>query len=165
MSSTKRIGIEDARKRLGDLVEAVQQGGDIIITRNGRPAARLTRPITGTDVVRQMYRQIVSVARHEPFDLITHARRAAALLLGESEYDLRTETQLRVIETAELGIVAMCRAVGAVADALTEQPTELATIDRARSVMATLVEAPRIAGPVDDERRLANLIDTAPDID
>lgn len=37
------IGIEDARKRLGDLVTAVQQGADVILTRNGKPSARLVR--------------------------------------------------------------------------------------------------------------------------
>lgn len=42
MSSTKTIGIEEARGRLGSLVTAAQQGTTIIITRNGRPAARLT---------------------------------------------------------------------------------------------------------------------------
>jgi prevent-host-death family protein len=39
--SSKHIGIEAARGRLGDLVTAAQQGADIIITRNNRPAARL----------------------------------------------------------------------------------------------------------------------------
>ncbi|MFI9531062.1 type II toxin-antitoxin system Phd/YefM family antitoxin [Micromonospora rosaria] len=39
--STRKVGIEDARKRLGDLVTAAQQGADIILTRNGRPVARL----------------------------------------------------------------------------------------------------------------------------
>lgn len=41
--SSKEVGIEEARKRLGDLVTAAQQGGDIILTRNGKPAARLVR--------------------------------------------------------------------------------------------------------------------------
>jgi prevent-host-death family protein len=40
--SSKEVGIEEARKRLGDLVTAAQQGTDIILTRNGKPAARLT---------------------------------------------------------------------------------------------------------------------------
>lgn len=35
------VGIEDARKRLGDLITATQQGIDVTITRNGKPAARL----------------------------------------------------------------------------------------------------------------------------
>lgn len=41
--TSKEVGIEEARKRLGDLVTAAQQGADIILTRNGKPAARLTR--------------------------------------------------------------------------------------------------------------------------
>lgn len=54
--TSKNIGIEEARKQLGDLITAVQQGsGDIIITRNGKPAARLTRHqestmVTATDI-------------------------------------------------------------------------------------------------------------------
>jgi prevent-host-death family protein len=39
--SSKYVGIEEARGILGDLVTAAQQGTDIIITRNRRPAARL----------------------------------------------------------------------------------------------------------------------------
>ncbi|ROO51094.1 prevent-host-death family protein [Micromonospora sp. Llam0] len=40
--SSKQIGIEDARKRLGDLIDAAQQGETVILTRHGKPAARLT---------------------------------------------------------------------------------------------------------------------------
>lgn len=42
MSSATHIGIEDARKRLGDLIDAAQQGETVILTRHGKPAARLT---------------------------------------------------------------------------------------------------------------------------
>jgi prevent-host-death family protein len=38
---TSRYGIEEARGRLGDLITAAQQGADIVLTRNGRPAARI----------------------------------------------------------------------------------------------------------------------------
>lgn len=41
--SSREVGIEDARKRLGDLVTAVQQGVEVILTRNGKPAARIVR--------------------------------------------------------------------------------------------------------------------------
>jgi Phd_YefM. len=41
--SRKQYGIEDARKILGDLVTAAQQGTDIILTRHRRPVARITR--------------------------------------------------------------------------------------------------------------------------
>lgn len=39
--SSKEVGIEQARKTLGDLVTAAQQGADIILTRNGKRAARI----------------------------------------------------------------------------------------------------------------------------
>lgn len=41
--SSRKIGIEEARKGLGDIVTAVQQGADILLTRNGKPSARLCR--------------------------------------------------------------------------------------------------------------------------
>ncbi len=41
--SSKYVGIEDARKQLGPLVTAVQQGTDVVLTRNGKPAARIVR--------------------------------------------------------------------------------------------------------------------------
>lgn len=41
--AARHIGIEDARKTLGDLVTAVQQGADVVLTRNGKPAARIVR--------------------------------------------------------------------------------------------------------------------------
>jgi prevent-host-death family protein len=41
--SSRYVGIEDARKNLGPLVTAVQQGADVVLTRNGRPAARIVR--------------------------------------------------------------------------------------------------------------------------
>ncbi len=43
---TKQIGVEEARKTLGELVDAIRYGTttEVIITRYGRPAARLTRP-------------------------------------------------------------------------------------------------------------------------
>jgi len=41
--SSENIGVEEARKILGDLVTRAEQGTDIILTRRGRPAARLTR--------------------------------------------------------------------------------------------------------------------------
>lgn len=41
--NSMNVGIEEARKRLGDLITAAQQGTDVTITRNGKPAARITR--------------------------------------------------------------------------------------------------------------------------
>lgn len=41
MSSEQHIGIEDARKRLGDLVTDAQYGNPTVITKNGKPVAAL----------------------------------------------------------------------------------------------------------------------------
>jgi prevent-host-death family protein len=41
--NSQYIGINEARPKLGDLVTAVQQGADIVLTRNGKPAARIVR--------------------------------------------------------------------------------------------------------------------------
>ncbi|MEV7617523.1 type II toxin-antitoxin system Phd/YefM family antitoxin [Streptomyces sp. NPDC089799] len=39
---SKEVGIEEARKILGDLVNEVRySGADVILTRNGKPVARL----------------------------------------------------------------------------------------------------------------------------
>ena len=38
----RRIGIREARSRLGDLLAAVKQGAEWVITDRGRPVARLT---------------------------------------------------------------------------------------------------------------------------
>lgn len=48
MSREQRYGINQARPILGDLVTAAQQGTDIILTRNGRPAARITAYVEDT---------------------------------------------------------------------------------------------------------------------
>lgn len=48
--SSENIGVEEARKVLGDLVTKAEQGTDIILTRRGRPAARLTRYLEDTMV-------------------------------------------------------------------------------------------------------------------
>jgi antitoxin (DNA-binding transcriptional repressor) of toxin-antitoxin stability system len=41
--SSRDVGIEDARKVLGDLATEAAQGTDIILTRNRRPVARISR--------------------------------------------------------------------------------------------------------------------------
>jgi prevent-host-death family protein len=42
----REIGSFDAKARLGQLLDWVEGGEDVIITRRGRPAARLTSPST-----------------------------------------------------------------------------------------------------------------------
>lgn len=44
----ERIGIYDARARLSELVERVEAGEEVVLTRRGRPVARLVR--AGRDV-------------------------------------------------------------------------------------------------------------------
>ena len=39
----ERIGIYDARSRLSELVERVEAGEEVILTRRGQPVARLVR--------------------------------------------------------------------------------------------------------------------------
>ncbi|MBM3530319.1 MAG: type II toxin-antitoxin system prevent-host-death family antitoxin [Alphaproteobacteria bacterium] len=41
---TKHVGIFEAKTQLSALVDAVEKGEDIVITRHGKPVARLTRP-------------------------------------------------------------------------------------------------------------------------
>ena len=39
----REVGAVQARKTLGTLLDAVQQGGEVVITRHGKPVARLVR--------------------------------------------------------------------------------------------------------------------------
>lgn len=41
---TKHVGIFEAKTQLSALVDAVEKGEDFVITRHGKPVARLTRP-------------------------------------------------------------------------------------------------------------------------
>ncbi|GIF08644.1 type II toxin-antitoxin system Phd/YefM family antitoxin [Actinoplanes siamensis] len=77
----KYIGIKEARPLLGDLVTAVQQGADIVLTRNGKPAARLVRyqeapmPTVDTlkaaahDLARQIDDEAAAMARRERYEV------------------------------------------------------------------------------------------------
>jgi antitoxin (DNA-binding transcriptional repressor) of toxin-antitoxin stability system len=44
------IGSHDAKTRLAELLDRVERGEEIVITRHGRPVARLTRTGPGHDV-------------------------------------------------------------------------------------------------------------------
>ena len=39
----KHVGIFDAKTHLSSLIDEVEQGGEIVITRHGKPVARLVR--------------------------------------------------------------------------------------------------------------------------
>jgi prevent-host-death family protein len=45
----KEIGAFEAKSRLGQLLDQVEAGEDIIITRRGRPVARLSQPDANYD--------------------------------------------------------------------------------------------------------------------
>lgn len=78
--SSKEVGIEEARKRLGDLVTAAQQGADIIITRNGKPTARITRH--QEDIV------VTMDLRQAAATVIARARAASGLTSPEFDYEI-----------------------------------------------------------------------------
>jgi antitoxin (DNA-binding transcriptional repressor) of toxin-antitoxin stability system len=44
------VGAHDAKTRLAELLDRVERGEEIVITRHGRPIARLSRVGTGHDV-------------------------------------------------------------------------------------------------------------------
>ena len=47
----RQIGASDARKRLGALLDRVEAGDEVVITRRGRPVARLISANAGHDRV------------------------------------------------------------------------------------------------------------------
>lgn len=95
--SSKYVGIEEARKTLGDLITAAQQGADITITRNGKPAARLIP-----------YQEAAMHTSHtETFDLNRDGladlalsreleERTTAALEGEQGAEIRDEIQREI---------------------------------------------------------------------
>lgn len=48
--SATLIGAHDAKTRLSELLDRVERGEEIVITRHGRPVARLSRTGPGHDV-------------------------------------------------------------------------------------------------------------------
>jgi prevent-host-death family protein len=45
----RTIGAFEAKNRLGTLLDLVEQGEEVVITRHGKPAARLVAPGMGVD--------------------------------------------------------------------------------------------------------------------
>lgn len=73
------IGAHDAKTRLAELLDRVERGEEIVITRRGRPIARLSRVAGGHDVAaaRVAGEALLALghaiaAEHGPF---THAER------------------------------------------------------------------------------------------
>lgn len=102
----------------------------------GRLRHRDPSTVTGVQVAEQMLRHITGRRSGEAFDLVDQSRRAAAVLLGERENDLREEIQMRVIEVSLRGIATVCDALGIDPDELDEQPTAVSTVGQARAILA-----------------------------
>jgi prevent-host-death family protein len=45
----KHVGIFEAKTHLSSLLDEVEKGGEIVITRHGKPVAKLVRPEEATD--------------------------------------------------------------------------------------------------------------------
>jgi prevent-host-death family protein len=45
----RNVGAFDAKNKLSRLLDLVEQGEEIVITRHGRPVARLVPPVSGAD--------------------------------------------------------------------------------------------------------------------
>ena len=104
------IGIEDARKRLGDLVTAVQQGTDIVLTRNGKPAARIIRYRENTVAT------LTTIAQ----DLAAQIDAEAAVVARQPKCQVEKDELRRITVRSEL-----------VADAMRRVAHELRTADPA----------------------------------
>jgi antitoxin (DNA-binding transcriptional repressor) of toxin-antitoxin stability system len=70
------IGAHDAKTRLSELLDRVERGEEIVITRHGRPVARLSRTGSGHDVAaaRAAVEALMALgekiaAEHGPFTL------------------------------------------------------------------------------------------------
>ncbi|MFE9382401.1 type II toxin-antitoxin system Phd/YefM family antitoxin [Streptomyces sp. NPDC007025] len=59
--SSKKVGIEEARKTLGDLVNEVRYTGAVVtLTRHGKPVARITPVEDTTDTPQQPQKEDAS---------------------------------------------------------------------------------------------------------
>ena len=61
----RRVGAFEAKNTLGTLLDLVERGEEVVITRRGRPVARLVREKTGPDRER---------ARQAAADILENAR-------------------------------------------------------------------------------------------
>ncbi len=72
------VNVRDARARIGQLLDAVEAGEEIIIQRNGNPVARLM-PIESTEIVarfpdRREFRHRLPPSREHSADLVRSLR-------------------------------------------------------------------------------------------
>lgn len=61
----RTVGAFEAKNKLGTLLDLVEQGEEITITRHGRPAARLVAPtvLPGSEQARQAVERIKAMRR------------------------------------------------------------------------------------------------------
>jgi antitoxin (DNA-binding transcriptional repressor) of toxin-antitoxin stability system len=90
----ERLTVSEVRARLAEVLDRVEAGAEIIITRRGRPAAALLRP----DAVRAVHRQrtieraweigrMLEEARHHPLGDPTMSVERAEELIAEIRAD------------------------------------------------------------------------------
>lgn len=116
-------------------------GGYWTATVERSPRPMLEYP-SAASVILLMHRHTYGRRSGETFNVIAASRRAAAVLLGERENDLREETQQRIIATSMRALDAMCAAIGRHPDSMDEEPAEFATVGQALEVMSRAVGIP-----------------------
>jgi prevent-host-death family protein len=85
------ISLTDAKARLTDLVRRAEQGDEVVLTRHGRPAVRLTPVGTETRIDPEQLRarrraildEVIAAARTRGPDGGPSAERAADFLYGD----------------------------------------------------------------------------------
>lgn len=92
--SSKHVGIEDARKALGPLVEEAQDGTEIVLTRHGRPVARIVsieeRPMpTFTEWISTIRSMATPPTVHDTLGLDQRDPAGWALSSAEVAYEIK----------------------------------------------------------------------------
>lgn len=59
----KHVGIVEAQGHLSDLVQEVQNGGEVVLTRDGKPVAKLVRPTEVDPAIVERRRQALRELR------------------------------------------------------------------------------------------------------
>lgn len=108
--STREIGIEDGRAKLGDLVIDAQRGTSTHITRHGKPAATLVGPISD-----ELLGQVDAYASEHGLSPAA----AIGVLLGEALTAARPYTvTIRDIQTGVREVSSRHSSLGAAVEAL-----------------------------------------------
>lgn len=122
--------------------------------------------VTAVAVIRAMYAANMVRPTMARFALVEQVHLAAARLLGLAADDISDEACDKIAPVGERVVDLMYAAVGLVNTGQDGTPESMATVGRARDIMARLVDVSgvRVVGPV-DERRAAGLVETTPDVD